>query len=110
MPASTDPILLADLLGDVRIYLDITWDDLAGDTKLSGIIARGMAYLNKTAGNALDYSVEDTPRQLLFDYVRYVRSNAFEDFEINFTGELLSLQNREEVARYIAAEQASTGV
>ena len=34
-----------ELLNDVRNYLDITYSDTDGDTKLIGIITRGMAYL-----------------------------------------------------------------
>lgn len=80
------------LLEAVRNYLDITWDDPAGDEKLSGIIARGMKYLNKAAGAELDYATEDKPRELLMDYCRYVRSNALEEFQGNYLHELLSLQ------------------
>jgi len=39
-----------ELLTAVRNYLGITWADDAGDVKLSGIIARGMKYLNRIAG------------------------------------------------------------
>jgi hypothetical protein len=92
--------LPAGLLEAVRIYLDITWDDPAGDEKLTGIIARGMRYLDGVAGEALDYSIEDKPRELLMDYCRYVRSNALDEFQTNYLHELLSLQISREVARY----------
>lgn len=80
------------LLAAVKNYLDITWDDPDGDTKLSGIIARGMRYLDKAAGAELDYTIEDKPRELLMDYCRYVRSNALDEFQRNYLHELLSLQ------------------
>lgn len=80
------------LLAAVKNYLDITWGDPDGDTKLSGIIMRGMRYLDKVAGAELDYSVEDKPRELLMDYCRYVRSNALDEFQNNYLHELLSLQ------------------
>lgn len=85
------------LLEDVRNYLDITWEDPVGDKKLSGIISRGIKYINGTAGADLDYSVEDKPRELLFDYCRYVRSNALSDFQNNYLHELLTLQIKQEV-------------
>lgn len=94
------------LLDAVRNYLDITWSDDAGDEKLSGIVARGMKYLDGVAGEALDYMVEDKPRELLMDYCRYVRSNALDEFQQNYLPELLTLQNQKEVARYVA-EQAT---
>jgi len=90
-------VLPEGLLEAVKNYLDITWDDPEGDIKLSGIISRGMKYLNKVAGAELDYTVEDKPRELLFDYCRYVRSNALDEFQKNYLPELLSLQIEQEV-------------
>ena len=88
------------LLASVKNYLGITWEDTAGDEKLSGIITRGKKYLNRIAGRELDYTAEDQPRELLFEYCRYVRSNALEQFQINFRHELLSLQINEGVKQY----------
>jgi hypothetical protein len=87
------------LLDAVRNYLDITWEDSAGDAKLSGIIARGIKYIDSVAGVPQDYTVEDKPRELLLDYCRYVRSNALDEFQTNYLHELLSLQIREEGRR-----------
>jgi hypothetical protein len=98
--------LLEELLADVKVYLDITWDDENTDKKLRGIIQRGMKYLNSVAGVELDYSAEDQPKELLLDYCRYVRSNALEEFQKNYLHELLSLQINEEVKRYEEAENA----
>lgn len=90
------------LLEAVRNYLDISWSDDAGDTKLTGIIARGMKYLDATAGKACDYTVEDKPRELLFEYCRYARSNALDEFQKNYLHELSSLQLSVEIAERIA--------
>lgn len=84
--------LSTGLLADVKNYLDITWDDPESEKKLSGIIARGMHYLDKAAGANNDYTVEDKPRELLMDYCRYARSNALDEFQRNYLHELLSLQ------------------
>lgn len=80
------------LLDDVKNYVDFTWSDPDGEKKLSGIIARGIAYLDSRAGAELDYTVEGQARALLFDYCRYVRSNAFDEYQTNYLHELLSLQ------------------
>lgn len=92
------------LLEAVRNYLDITWEDPEGDKKLSGIIIRGMNYLNDIAGGEMDYTAEEKPRELLLEYVRYVRSNALDEFQGNYTHELMSLRIKEEVKRYDKAE------
>lgn len=89
------------LLDAVKSYLDITWDDAAGDLKLTGIISRGMKYIDSVAGVTLDYDVEDKPRELLMDYCRYVRSNALDEFQTNYLPELLTLQMQKEVEAYV---------
>nr|DAY94131.1 MAG TPA: Head Tail Connector Protein [Caudoviricetes sp.] len=85
------------LLSDTKNYLDITWDDPDGDKKLSGLIARGIKYLDNTAGKQLNYTIEDKGRELLFDYVRYARSNALDEFQGNYLHELIALQMQTEV-------------
>ena len=86
-----------ELLTAVKNYLDITWEDSAGDEKITGIISRGIKYLNAISGENLDYTVEDKPRELLFDYVRYARSHALNEFQTNYRHELISLQLSQEV-------------
>lgn len=97
-------MLPSELLEAVRNYLDITWVDAETDTKLTGIIARGMSRLDNLAGVPLDYSIEDLPRALLMDYCFYARSNALDEFEINYLPLLLSLQIRGEVAEYVESQ------
>lgn len=98
------------LLEAVKNYLDITWDDPATDEKLTGIITRGIKYINYVAGAELNYMVEDKPRELLFDYCRYARSNKLEEFQNNYLHELLSLQIQQEVKTYAEAENSTSNV
>lgn len=79
------------LLDTVKSYLNITWQDAATDTKITGYINRGMARLQKIAGAPLDFTKEDQARMLLLDYCRYANSQALEVFEKNFQAELLDL-------------------
>lgn len=96
------------LLDEVKNYLDITWDDNETDLKLNGMIERGKKYLNRVAGKELDFDVDDKPKELLFDYCRYVRSNALEMFQQNYLHELLSLQIESEVDAYEAENPDTT--
>ena len=96
-------MLPVGLLDAVKNYLDITWTDAGSDTKLTGIIERGIKYINKIAGSEMDYLSEDKPRELLFDYCRYARSSALDEFQDNYMHELLSLQISEEVKAYAPA-------
>ena len=95
------------LLEDVKNYLDITWTDIGTDIKLTGIIARGMKYIDGIAGSAMDYTTENKPRELLLDYCRYARSNALNEFQKNYLHELLTLQITLEVEAY---EQANSNL
>lgn len=88
---------LAALLGDVRNYLDITWEDEATDRKLAGLIAAGMAYLDDKAGEEQDYLQARYGRTLLMEYVRYARDGAADVFENNYRHLLLAMQNNRRV-------------
>lgn len=80
------------VLSGAKSYLDITWEDEATDVKLSGILERGIVYLDRVAGATQDYTVEGEARALLFDYARYARSGATDVFEQNYQSALLALQ------------------
>lgn len=88
------------LLADVKNYLNITWDDAATDTKVSGLIASGMAYLDLKCGEAADYTADGMPRTLLMEYVRYARDSALDVFENNYRALLLGMQNERLVDDY----------
>jgi hypothetical protein len=68
------------LLADAKNYLDITYTDTAVDSKLTAILLRGQAYLDGIAEGKLDYDSEGIPKEMLFEYARYVRSEKPEQF------------------------------
>ncbi len=83
---------LKTLLGDIKCYLHITWEDEITNKNLTGMIKRGMAYLQDIAGMpTLVFTEEDIEKSLLIDYCRYANSQALEMFEKNFQSDLLSL-------------------
>lgn len=96
------------MLEALKDYLNITYEDPVTDRMLEGALSRGRSVLNDYAGTELDYEEEGLPRQLLFDYCRYVRSNAVEMFEPNFRHDLISLREMTEVQKY--AEQNTNSV
>ncbi len=89
-----------ELLIAVRNYLDITWIDADTDLKITGIISRGIRFIDHHAGIELDYESEDNPRALLFDYCRYAWSNALDEFSTNYLPEILNLEISESVKAY----------
>lgn len=106
MPAADIP---AELLEDVKNYLDITWADKAADRKIQNFIRSGMAYLNEKLGKAADYTSDGFPRTLLFEYVRYIRDGALDVFENNYLSLILAMQNDRKVKQYAAAQNALSG-
>lgn len=89
------------LLQDVKDYLKITWIDATTDKNLSGMMNRGMAYLDSIAGAPLNFVVEDLSKQLLLDYCRYANSQALEMFSINFRSELSQLHYSQRIREVI---------
>lgn len=84
------------VLVQLKNYLDITWNDAATDSKLSGILERAEAILRSYAGTEIDFT-DKGEKQLLFDLCRYIRSNALEDFKVNFSSELIMLRAKYQV-------------
>ena len=81
------------LINEIKAYLDMTWNLTEQEVaKLTGIINRGMQYLDTVAGITQNYEKEGQAKALLMDYVRYVRSNAFDEFQTNYLHELLTFQ------------------
>lgn len=96
------------LLTAARNYLNITWTDTDTDTKLTGILERGISYIDRVAGKAEDYTAEGMPRMLLLDYARYALADALEDFNENYGHELRALQIDERTAAYVASQTTTT--
>lgn len=82
------------ILEEVKNYpgIDITWVDAQVDTQLTGIIERGMKFLDKKAGATLDYSKEEMPRELLFEFCKYARNGILHEFMVNYSPFLQDLR------------------
>lgn len=86
------------LLEEIKNDLDITWEDAGTDEKLVGSIERGVSYLmDRTGAASEDFDENSRAKALLFDYVRYDRSAALNEFYENYAHELNSLMIANEV-------------
>lgn len=86
------PADMTALLASARNNLGITWEDPAGDLALRGMLQRGMNYLDKMAGQPLDYNAPGAAQGLLYSYCIYERSQALDEFQKNYMHELLTLK------------------
>lgn len=82
------------LLDELKRYLDITWEDPDTNQKVAGILERAKAEMNEYAGAELSYESNSWEKQLLFDLCRYIRNNAAEEFEQNFSSKLIALNEK----------------
>lgn len=97
----------ADLLPDIKNYLDITWADDALENKIWGMAVAGMIYLDSKIGTAQDYTQPGLARALLMDYVRYARDGAADIFENNYLHLLLAARNERLVNSFAENQKAS---
>jgi hypothetical protein len=86
-----------DYFDALKNDLDITYDDPETDAKLLGQCRRAEAYLRTASGHGwLTFSVNMADQellQLLFDCVRYIRSNALNRFAENYGDDLFRLRS-----------------
>ena len=98
----------AALLADVKNYLNITWDDVATDAKIRGLIASAAAYLDGKLGGQPNYEADGMPRTLLMEYVRYARDSALDVFESNYQALILAAQQEAMVSDYAVESTLQT--
>lgn len=93
------------IFDEVKIYLNITWNDLKIDQKLQGIIRRAEAVISGYAGVKLDMeTMEPDDEQLFLDLCRYIYNDTFEDFEVNFIRQINGMRCKYKI-RHFKAEQ-----
>ena len=91
----------AALLPMIKSYLQITWEDAATDSRVTGLIEDGMAYIDRLTGASGDYSSPGQARTLLKEYVRYARDEALDVFENNYIHLINELQNDKRVTELV---------
>lgn len=82
---------MAISLEELKAETNITWDDAETNKSLLSKAERAKKILARAAGRTLDFDKNLFARQLLFDCVRYLLSNAFAEFKNDYAEELLSL-------------------
>lgn len=99
----------AALLPMIKAYLQITWEDDATDSRVTGLIEDGIVYIDRLLGEAGDYSTPGQARTLLKEYVRYARDEALDVFENNYIHLINELQNDKRVSDYAVQSAAASG-
>jgi len=95
---------MTDILSDVKQDQNITWD--TEDDALIQMIQRAEYKLNEYAGTKVDYQTDLDARQLLLDFCRYIRNKVSEEFEKNYTSDLIMLRARYQIKLNNASHDA----
>lgn len=92
-----------DFLDDIRNYLDITWDDLGTDSKLTSIISGGCAKIAALT-NCSQEMIEKSPEHigLLREYCRLAWAGVPEKFTDFFGADMMRLRLRKISEEYDA--------
>ena len=97
----------AALLPMIKSYLQITWEDEATDSRVTGLIEDGVAYIDRLLGTPGAYETPGQARTLLKEYVRYARDEALDVFENNYIHLINELQNDKRVTDIVQSATAS---
>lgn len=102
---------ITQLLGKIKSFLNISWQDTETDTEITDFINSSIRYLDETAGAELDYLLTPSReiktsqadkiyntmsylgQDLLKNRVFYLREKALDDFESNYRTSLVALFN-----------------
>lgn len=84
------------LLNDVKTFINMTWADYDRENLLKQYIRSSITYLEHTYGHELTFDTgnglaDGLAHDLLLNRVFYMNEKALDDFEPNFTSELLKL-------------------
>lgn len=79
-------------LEEVKLDLGITWNDPDTDADVHAKWKRAEDIIERAAGRKINFAEDGFARQVLLDCCRYLRSDAFAQFKIDYAEDLLSLK------------------
>lgn len=80
------------LLEEVKSFLNFTWTDYSREERIKSYIISSIEYLKEVAGTDIDLKTDYLSRDLLFNRVLYMDSQALDDFAKNYNSYLLELK------------------
>lgn len=80
------------LLNEIKSFLNFTWEDSSREGRIRMYILSSIQYLNEIADYDIDFEQDYLARDLLFNRVLYMDSQALDDFGRNYNGMLEELR------------------
>lgn len=91
--------------------LNITYQtDESIEQKLSGILSRSQKIIRDYAGLYESEMIDEADEELLLNLCRYIWNGAYEDFQKNFSAELLQIRAKYAVRRMTEDERENETV
>lgn len=97
-----------DLRAKVRRKLNITWDDVTTESRVSDIIDDGIITLRHKLGtpDGYDFEASGQEQNLLLAWCLYEWNHAVDEFDVNYLNDILQIRHKFEVLAY-EQEQAA---
>ncbi|MGL5765656.1 MAG: hypothetical protein ACRCX8_08450 [Sarcina sp.] len=89
-----------ELVEELKMKLDITWDDIDIENKLTRIVESAKEALDFKLGINYDYSIPGMEKTLFLNYCMYEYNNCINDFDKNYLSELMLIRNKHQVMRF----------
>ncbi|MFI3210908.1 MAG: hypothetical protein R3Y64_07655 [Peptostreptococcaceae bacterium] len=88
------------LLEELKLKLNITWDDEDTYSKLNTIIIDSIDILNYKLGSNIDFMQNGMEHSLFLNYCMYAFNNCEAEFDSNYKSEIMQLRRKYEVLGY----------
>ncbi len=82
------------LLEDIKIVLDVTWNEEITNKKITNIIVDGINFFNEDVKSIIDFEKDPLAFKLLKTYCRYAWNNSEEYFIENNLADILKLEKK----------------
>lgn len=81
-----------NLLSELKSFLNFTWKDENREARIVGYCLSSIQYLEEVADETIDFDTDMLARDLLFNRVLYMDSQALNDFNNNYNQMLEELK------------------
>ncbi|RDU22205.1 hypothetical protein [Anaerosacchariphilus polymeriproducens] len=100
-----DEVKMKQLVELVKAKLKITWNEDETNSRIRDIVEAAIPTLNHKLGvAAFDYTKCSQERNLFFNYCMYEWWDRIDEFDRNYSGEMMQIRIKNEVAQYAKPE------
>lgn len=95
-----DSTKLTALKAELKLKLNITWEDTETNSKLDSILADAEIVLNHKLGAEIEFSAPGIEHSLYLNYCMYAWNNCTDEFDERYRTEIYTARHIQEVNTY----------